>query len=81
VLPHLVILRQASMLDQLLQDLRHSIHVLERNPGFTAVAVLMLALGIGANTAIFSVLDSVVARSSVFQNPDRTVSISGSSPD
>ena len=64
------------MFDQLLQDLRHGLHVLERNPGFTAVAVLMLALGIGANTAIFSVLDSVVARSSVFQNPDRTVSIS-----
>jgi putative ABC transport system permease protein len=64
------------MFDQFLQDLRHGLHVLRRNPGFTAAAVLMLALGIGANTAIFSVLDSVVARANPFQNPDRTVSIS-----
>src|SRR3989442_64690 len=66
----------ALMFDQFLQDLRHGLHVLRRNPGFTGAAVLMLALGIGANTAIFSVVDSVVARSSAFQNPDRTVSIS-----
>ena len=64
------------MFDHLWQDLRHGLHLLQRNPGFTAVAVLMLALGIGANTAIFSVLNSVVAKALPFANPDRTVSIS-----
>jgi putative ABC transport system permease protein len=67
--------RGLPFVDTVLQDVRYAVRVLFRAPGFTAMAVAILALGIGANTAIFSLVDAALIRPLPFHEPDRLVAV------
>jgi predicted permease len=72
--------RGLPMIETLIQDVRYGLRQLRRSPGFNAVAVITLALGIAATTAIFSIVDAVLMHGTPYQDPGQLVEISKESP-
>src|ERR1044072_827156 len=71
--------REGRMMETLLKDIRYGIRMLLKRPGFTAIAVMSLALGIGANTTIYSLVYSALLRPLAVEDPDRLVAITNGS--
>src|SRR5437016_11480678 len=67
--------RRVSLVDSLIEDMRFSVRQIRRNSGFTLAVVIALALGTGANTAVFSILHTVLLRPLPYRDPDRLVTV------
>jgi hypothetical protein len=68
-------MRRVNFVDDLVRDVHYAARNLSRNPGFAVLAVLIMALGIGANTAVFSVVNTVILKRLAYRDPDRIVAI------